>query len=157
MLRDIIKEKMIQAMKDKEVDKKVILSCLLSALQLAEKTKREELTEDESIKVVQKELKQAKETLDTANGREDIIKKAEFKINVLKEFAPKEMTKEEVLQFIVDIVDKINESGLNIVIPTIKDKGIIMKSIMQNMKNKEVKADGFVVGEVLNKFLNGEI
>jgi uncharacterized protein YqeY len=152
MLKDIIKEKMIQAMKDKETDKKMVLSCLLSALQLAEKTKREDLTEDESIQVVQKELKQAKETLSTANGREDIIQKAEFTINILKEFAPREMSEKDVLRVIKQTIE-----DLNIQEATIQDKGKIMKAVMSNMKNRQVKANGSVVGDVLTKFLNGEV
>ena len=63
---DVVRAAMVEAMKAKDKERKDSLSMLLSALKNAEIDKRSPLTEDEENAVVKKELKQTKETMDTA-------------------------------------------------------------------------------------------
>ena len=63
---ELVRAAMVEAMKAKDKDRKDSLSMLLSALKNAEIDKRSPLTEDEANAVIKKELKQTKETMDTA-------------------------------------------------------------------------------------------
>lgn len=146
MIKDIIKEQMITAMKSGDKKRKLVLSMIFSALQTNEKNEeKRRLTEDA---VISKELKQAKETLTTANGREDIVAEAEYNISVIEEFAPKQMDDAQVLEFIQKTALKLGLEN-----PTITDKGTLMKAIMIALKDEPVKADGNLVGSILTEFL----
>ena len=132
----------MEAMKAKDKDRKDSLSMLLSALKNAEIDKRSPLTEDEANAVIKKELKQTKETMDTAPAdRTDIIEEARKRMEVYQEFAPADLTVDQITEIINGVLKE-----LEIEAPTAKDKGRIMKVLMPLVKGK---ADGKVVNEVL--------
>ncbi len=139
---DQVRAAMVEAMKAKDKDRKDSLSMLLSALKNAEIDKRAPLTEDEANAVVKKELKQTKETMDTAPAdRIDIIEEAKKRMAVYQEFAPADLTPEQITEVIKGVF-----AELEIETPTAKDKGRIMKVLMPLVKGK---ADGKVVNEIL--------
>lgn len=70
---DAVRQAMVEAMKNKDKERKETLSMLLAALKNKEIDKREPLTEAEENEVVKKEMKQTKETMELAPAdREDI-------------------------------------------------------------------------------------
>lgn len=139
---DVVRAAMVEAMKAKDKERKDSLSMLLSALKNAEIDKRSPLTEDEENAVVKKELKQTKETMDTAPAdRTDIIEEARKRMAVYQEFAPADMTEDQIKETIQGV---LAELGIETASP--KDKGRIMKVLMPLVKGK---ADGKVVNEVL--------
>ena len=133
---ELVRQEMFAAMKNKEAERKNALSLLLSALKAKEKDKLAPLTEDEENSIILKEIKQTKETLESAAGREAIIKDCEFKISVYNEFAPKRMDESEIKATIEN--------------PTAKEKGIIMKNLMPLVSGK---ADGGLVNQLLGQYL----
>jgi len=139
---ELVRAAMVEAMKAKDKDRKDSLSMLLSALKNAEIDKRSPLTEDEANAVIKKELKQTKETMDTAPAdRTDIIEEARKRMEVYQEFAPADLTVDQITEIINEVLKE-----LEIEAPTAKDKGRIMKVLMPLVKGK---ADGKVVNEVL--------
>lgn len=139
---ELVRAAMVEAMKAKDKDRKNSLSMLLSALKNAEIDKRSPLTEDEANAVIKKELKQTKETMDTAPAdRIDIIEEARKRMEVYQEFAPADLTVDQITEIINGVLKE-----LEIEAPTAKDKGRIMKVLMPLVKGK---ADGKVVNEVL--------
>ena len=139
---DTVRAAMVAAMKAQDKPRKNALSMLLSALKNAEIDKREPLTEDEANVVVKKEIKQTQETYDTAPAdRQDIRDEAAVRLAVYKEFAPADMSAEQIREVIAQVL-----AELNIEAPTAKDKGAIMKVLMPRVKGK---ADGKVVNETL--------
>ena len=143
---DEVREKMVEAMKKGEKERKETLSMLLSALKNKAIDKREELTEIEENEVVKKEIKQTKETLEMSPAdREDIINMCKERIAVLIEFAPAEMSEEEIKTVVQGVLDKLGISK-----PEARDKGKIMKELMPLVKGK---ADGTLVNEVVGKML----
>ena len=139
---ELVRAAMVEAMKAKDKDRKDSLSMLLSALKNAEIDKRSPLTEDEANAVIKKELKQTKETMDTAPAdRTDIIEEARKRMEVYQEFAPADLTVDQITEIINGVLKE-----LEIEAPTAKDKGRIMKVLMPLVKGK---ADGKVVNEVL--------
>ena len=143
---DVVRAAMVEAMKAKDKERKDSLSMLLSALKNAEIDKRSPLTEEEENAVVKKELKQTKETLETAPAdRTDIIEEAKKRMAVSQEFAPADMTVDQIKETIQGV---LKELGIEAAAP--KDKGKIMKVLMPLVKGK---ADGKMVNEVLAEMM----
>ena len=133
---------MVAAMKAKDKVRKDSLSMLLSALKNAEIDKRSPLTEEEENAVVKKELRQSKETYDLApEDRQDIREEMAARIAVYKEFAPEDMSAEQIAQVIQEVL-----AELGIEKPVGADKGKIMKVLMPRVRGK---ADGKLVNETL--------
>ncbi|MEG0356589.1 MAG: GatB/YqeY domain-containing protein [Christensenellaceae bacterium] len=139
-----IQTEMIAALKNKDMARKETLSLLLSALKAKAKDKREDLTQEEENTIILKEIKQTEETLNTANGRQDIIEESTARIAILNEFAPKMMNEEEI-----NIIIKKVLSDLSLDAPTAKEKGMIMKNLMPLVKGK---ADGGLVNQILSGY-----
>lgn len=137
-----VRKDMVTAMKAGEKERKATLSALLTALKNKAIDKRADLTEEEEVQVILKEIKQTKETLDTTPAdRTDIIEECTKRLSVLEEYAPKMMDTEEIKSVIQEVL-----SGLGIDAPTAKDKGRIMKELMPKVKGK---ADGKLVSELV--------
>lgn len=139
---DAVRAAMMQAMKEKNKERKESLSMLLSALKNKAIDKRADLSEEEENAVVLKEIKQCQEAIDTAPaGRDDVIAENTARIAVYQEFAPRMMDREEIAA----VVDQVL-AELNLPAPTAKEKGLIMKNLMPRVKGK---ADSALVNQVL--------
>lgn len=141
---DEVRAAMVEAMKAKNKQRKDALSMLLSALKNFEIDKKDHtpITEDEANAVVKKEIKQTQETHDLAPAdREDIREEAAIRIAVYKEFAPEDMSEDQIKEVLRSVL-----AELGIDAPTAADKGKIMKVLMPKVKGK---ADGKLVNETL--------
>ena len=139
---DTVRAAMMQAMKDKDKERKDALSLLLSALKSKQIDKRADLTEEEENAVIFREIKQAQET--TPADRVQTIEEAKLRMKVYGEFVPKLMDEDEIRAIIKEVL-----AELQIDQPTVKDKGRIMKTLMPRVKGK---ADGGLVNQVLGSF-----
>lgn len=147
MLVTKIREEMNKALKDGNKPRKDTLSMLVSALDLAAKEKRSELTENEEFAVLQKEVKQTRETLDmTPSDRVEMIEKCKARIAVVEEFLPTQMGEVEIKEVIQSVMTDL---GLNSISKA--DKGKIMKVLMPKVKGK---ADGKLVNSVLESMFS---
>lgn len=143
---DEVRAEMVTAMKNKDKERKDSLSMLLSALKNKAIDKREDLTPDEENEVIKKEIRQTKETLETAPAdRTDIIEQCEKRLAVYKEFVPEDLSKDAIREIVRGVL-----SDLGIEAPTAKDKGKIMKELMPKVKGK---AEGSVVNKIVGEFL----
>lgn len=119
---------------------------LLSALKNAQIDKREApLTEDEENAIVKKEIKQVKETIDTAPAdRADIIEEAKKRLAVYQEFAPADMTEDQIRRrsqrFSQSLESKPDSKGQR------KDHEVLNAAC-------KGKADGKIVNEILAGFM----
>lgn len=144
---ELVRKEMMEALKAKDQERKDALSMLLAALKSKEKDKREPLTEDEENMIILKEIKQTKETYESAPAdRTDIKSQCEFRIKVMEAFAPKSLSEEEIADIIKSVI-----SELGIDSPSMKDKGIIMKNLMPKVSGK---ADGGVVNKIVSSILS---
>ena len=142
---DTVRMAMMQAMKDKNKERKDALSLLLAALKNKAIDKRADLTEEEENAVIFREIKQAQETIETTPAdRVEIIEEAKLRMNVYSEFAPKLMDEAEIREVIAQVL-----AELEIAQPTAKDKGKIMKALMPRVKGK---ADGGLVNKILGSY-----
>lgn len=143
---DEIRAQMVQAMKDKDKDRKETLSMLLSALKNKAIDKRADLTPEEENDVIKKEIRQTKETRECAPAdRTDIIEQCDIRLAVLEEFAPEEMSEDAIRSTIAQVLSKLALEN-----PTAKDKGKVMKELMPLVKGK---ADGSLVNRIVGEIL----
>ena len=143
---DEVRKAMVDAMKAKDKDTKDTLSLLLAAVKNKAIDKRADLTEEEEVQVILKEIKQTKESLEmTPSDRTDMIEECKRRLAVLETFAPKMMDADEIKAVVESVL-----SELGITAPTAKDKGRIMKELMPNVKGK---ADGKLVNEIVGSYM----
>ncbi len=131
---------MIAAMKAKDKPRKDAISALVSAVKKAgiDAGCREDIPTSMVDQVILKELKSVKEQIDTCpDSRADLKEEYQFRYDVMQEFAPQQMSAEEVKAV---LQEKFAE-----VLAT-KNKGMIMKSVMAELKGK---ADGKVINQVV--------
>ena len=141
-----VRAQMVAAMKNKDKERKETLSMLLAALKNKAIDKRADLTKAEENEVIKKEIKQTQETMDLAPAdREDIKEECAQRLAVLKEFAPEEMSEEQIRAEINEVL-----KNLGITEPTGKDKGKIMKELMPRVKGR---ADGALVNRLVGELL----
>ena len=137
-----LQKAMIAAMKNHEAQRKEVISLLVSNVKklAIDAGTRDDIPEEMLDSAILKELKTTKEQIDTCPAsREDLLEQYRFKLSVVEEFAPKMLSAEEV--------EAILTSKFADVIAT-KNKGQIMKAVMQELKGK---ADGKVINEVVSK------
>ena len=143
---DVVRKAMMAALKAGDKPRKEALSLLLSALKAKNIDTRADLTEDEENAVVYKEIKEAKETLDTTPAdRADIIDECKLRIAVWSEFAPARMDEDAIRAVIRETLVELGVDA-----PTARDKGKLMKSLMPKLNGKaEGRLVNQLVGEVL--------
>ena len=142
-----VRADMVKAMKAGDKETKETLSMLLAALKNKAIDKRSDLTPEEETRVILKEIKQTKETLDmTPADRTEIMEECSKRLAVLEQYAPKMMDEAEIREVVSSV---LAEMGLDA--PTAKDKGKIMKNLMPKVKGK---ADGKLVNDIVSTFMN---
>ena len=145
-MTDAVRAAMVAAMKAGEKESKEALSMLLAALKLKEIDKREPLTAEEETAVVIREIKQTQETMDTAPAdRTELIEKCKARITVYLDFAPKQLSTDEVKEIIAAVMLELGLEN-----PTPADKGTIMQKLMPLTKGK---ADGKLVNQLVVELL----
>ena len=124
------------------------LRAIKSALLLAktEKGATQELTADAEIKVLQKLVKQRKESADIykTQNRPDLYQIEADEMEVIEKYLPKQMSREELDVYIKGLIVKLNVSS-------VKEMGKIMGLANQELSGK---ADGKAISETIKKLLN---
>lgn len=134
-----------QSMKDKDTIAKSAITLVRAAILQVEKDERRELSEDDIVGIISKQVKQRKDALidfQKAN-RQDLIDQTEREIEVLTEYLPQQLSEEELK---VIVLDAINEVGAT----SMKDMGKIMGIVMPKIKGR---ADGGMVNKIVKENL----
>ncbi len=121
---DKIKKDLMTAMKEQDKFKLSVLRMLKSALQAEEISKKSELTDDEVLNIIKKQVKVRNASLEEYKeyGRYDLANDLAQEIEILKSYLPEELSNEELI--------KIIDEQFNIINPTsIKDMGKVIKAI----------------------------
>lgn len=130
-LLEKLKSDLIVAMKEKNKEKLNTLRAVKGAMQLEIINNKKQENDDLLLDVVNKQIKMRNDSISEFEkaGRCDLVDSYQKEVDILKEYMPKELTKEE-LEEIID--NAIKETGAS----TVKDLGIIMRMITPIVKNK---------------------
>lgn len=147
MVSTTIDQKIKEAMLAKDQAKLRGLRAIKAAILLAktEKGHAEELTEDGELKILQKLVKQRKEsaTIYKEQGREDLYTVEQEEIDVISQFLPKQLDRAEIEEIVAKI---IAESGAT----SVKEMGKVMGLANAALAGK---ADGKLIGEIVKSKL----
>jgi len=111
MLKNQLKNDLLSALKEKNEKKVSILRFVLSRIQKEEIDKQKELTDEETLLILQKikqELEEAKESAQKAK-REDLETKANEELNIILPYLPKPLSDDELKQEIQKIIEENND------------------------------------------------
>ncbi len=135
-----LQKDMVVAMKAKDRGRKDSISAMISAIKKVaiDEGLRDDIGEELVDRVILKELKTAKEQIDCCPAeRTDLLAEYQLRYDVIQEYAPKMLSEEEVIKI---ISEKFSD-----IIAT-KNKGLIMKAIMPELKGK---ADSKVINQIV--------
>ena len=137
-----LQKDMVAAMKARDKVRKDAISVLVSAAKKVaiDEGCRDAISEEIVDRVILKEIKSVKEQLDSCPAsRTDLLEEYQARYDVFQEYAPKMMSAEEVESFIRERFAELVEG---------KNKGMIMKNVMPELKGK---AEGAVINQVVAK------
>jgi uncharacterized protein YqeY len=146
-LQKEVMEKMKEAMKSKDTTALEALRALKSAFLLANTSgSGVELTESDEIKIVQKLVKQRKDSaaIFKEQGREDLVEPELAQSAVLEKFLPAQMSEEEITAVIEKIIADTGASGM-------KDMGKVMGIASKQLAGK---ADGKTISGIVKSSLS---
>ncbi len=137
-----LQDDMIAAMKARDKVRKDPISALVSAAKKVaiDEGCRDDIKEELVDRVILKEIKSVKEQLETCpEARTDLRAEYQARYDIFMEYAPQMMSAEEVEKFITEKFAEVVAS---------KNKGVIMKNVMPELKGK---AEGSVINQVVAK------
>ena len=147
-LKQTLTEDMKAAMKARESGKKrlSVIRMVLSSLKNAEIDKKAELSEDEVIEVLSREVKKRKDAREEYEraGRQDIADGLRDEINILMNYLPEQMSEDEIRRLVKEVIDEVKPSGP-------RDMGKVMGKLMPVVKGK---ADGKLVNLIVKEMLD---
>ena len=140
--------KLKEAMKSKDTVALESLRAIKSAILLAqtETGAKEELTEDQELKLVQRLVKQRKDSavLFSEQGREDLAEPELAQAAVVSQFLPEQMSEEAVKEVISGIISQTGAAGM-------KDMGKVMGMASGKLAGK---ADGKTISVIVKALLS---
>lgn len=136
-LAEKINEDVKTAMKNQDKEKLNVIRMVKSAIQLAKIEAKHDLSDDEVVDVISKQIKMRKDSIIEFKkaSRDDLAENYQKEIEILQEYMPEPLSLEEVEKIISEAFEKIK--------PTLpKQMGLIMKEVTPKVKGK------FDMGEV---------
>lgn len=145
-LQQEVMAKMKEAMKAKDTVALTALRALKSAFMLANtEAGSGELTQADELKIVQKQVKQRKDsaTVFTEQGREDLAAPELAEAAVLEQFLPKALSEEEIAKVVDEVIAKTGAEGM-------KDMGKVMGVVSKQLAGQ---ADGKTISTIVKNKL----
>lgn len=130
-LSEKINNDLKEAMKSKDSFRLGVIRMVKGAMQLEKPNPREDLTDDEVIKVISKQIKMRKDAIKEfeSAGREELILQNQKEIEILNTYMPPQLSEEELDKIIDEVFAKVNPTSS-------KDMGMVMKTISPLIKGK---------------------
>lgn len=144
-----LKEKLLEdlkvSMKNKDLIRKNTITMIRAAIKQVEVDERAEIDDERILEIISKQLKEKKNAIEEfkRGNRQDLVEQTEEEIKILIEYLPKQLTEEEIKEI---VVETLNEIGAK----SIKDIGLVMKSVMPKVKGR---ADGSTVNKIVRQLL----
>ncbi len=149
MILDTLNASLKEAMVERDKFKTSVLRMLIAAVhnkEIEKKGKGQQLTDDDVLDVLRKEVKKRKEAsiMYQAAERQESADAEETELQFIETFLPAQMPSDEIEKIVVEALKEFSS-------PTQKDFGAIMKKVMAKVAGQ---ADGSVVSEVIKKHLS---
>lgn len=147
MLKETLTNDMKDAMRQKDKEKLATIRMILSAIKNAEIQQKKEFEEDEEVHpLIQKEIKQTKDSQDAYKsqpGYDEKVAELQRRMDTLMGYLPEQLTEDELKEIIATLMTELNIQGK-------QDKGKLMGALMPKVKGK---AEGALVNKVVTEAL----
>jgi uncharacterized protein len=143
MLKEQMQKEIVVALKAGNKLEVSVLRFLVSEIKYAEINKQKDLTDEEVISVLQKELKKRKDAIEmfAKNGRKDVVESEEKQLAIVARYLPKELTQVELEKIVDEAIAKIGPNPV---------MGKVMGIVIGQVKGR---ADGKVISELVKQKL----
>jgi uncharacterized protein YqeY len=144
-LKKQLLEDMKVAMREKDSIKKDTIQMARSAVLQVEKDNKVNLNDDGIVEIIAKEIKKRRDTLPAfeKSGRQDLIDKLKYEIDILMKYLPEQLTEEELEVVIKEVIkETAAESAADI--------GKVMQKVMPRIRGR---ADGKAVNQIVKRLL----
>jgi hypothetical protein len=139
-----------QAMKNKEKDRMEALRSIKTALIIArsEKGANQQVSEENEIKILQKLLKQRKESAEVYDkqGRTELAEQERKEASYIQKYLPEQISDEELTNIIKGIIEEVGAESM-------KDMGKVMGVATRQLAGK---AEGKAISDKVKSLLSGE-
>lgn len=144
-LKEQINNDIKTAMKEKDNAKRDALRLLSSAFKQIEVDERKELSDDDVIKIIQKQVKQRNEAMSQYRdaGREDLYEKEASEAAIFETYLPKQLSDDELESAIRSIIAEVGAASM-------KEIGKVMGAASKTLG---AQADGKRINECAKKIL----
>lgn len=146
-LQERLTADMKEAMRSREKDRLTTIRMVKSSLQNeAIKLGKQELTDEEELTILSREMKQRNDSLREFESadRHDLVEKIQAEIIVLEAYMPKQLSQEEVKEIVDAAIAQTGASAPS-------DMGKVMGVVMPQLKGK---ADGALINRLVKQQLN---
>lgn len=145
-MNEQIKNDLVNAMKSQDKFKTSVLRMLKSAIQAEAINKKHELSDDEVIAVIKKQVKVRTSSLEEYEkyNRADMVKDLTEEINILSTYLPEELNEDELNKIIDETISEVNATN-------IKQMGLVIKTVSSKVGNR---ADMSMVSKIVKEKLN---
>lgn len=146
-LKDRIMADMKEAMRKGDTFRRDTLRVVRSSIRYAEIEATGELDDEGVLRVLQKEAKMHRESIEEfgKGGRDDLVEQEKAALAIIEEYLPSMMSREEIQAEARKVVEEVGASGPG-------DLGNVMRPLMGRLKGR---ADGKLVNEVVRELLAG--
>ncbi|MGB8953902.1 MAG: GatB/YqeY domain-containing protein [Tumebacillaceae bacterium] len=144
-LTERLNNDMKQAMKDKDKVRLSVIRMVRTAIKNAEIDQQRTLSDDEVIAVLNREMKQRRDSLQAfeSAGRQDLVEEVKQEIQVLIDYLPAQMSEDEVRAVVREVIAEVGAAGKS-------DMGKVMSALMPKVKGR---ADGKLVNQIVGQEL----
>jgi uncharacterized protein YqeY len=131
MLRDRVSDDMKAALKAKETQRLSAVRLLLAAIKQREVDERKELADAEVVSVIEKMLKQRRDSIEQYRnaGRQDLVDVEEFEVRILTGYLPQQASEAEIAREIDAAIGATGASGM-------ADMGKVMGQLKARLAGK---------------------
>ncbi len=145
-IKEQIAKELKEAMKAKDTKKRDALRLLNSAFKQIEVDERKELSDEDVIKIIQKQVKQRKDSIAQYEeaGREDLAAKEREEIAYYEHYLPKQLSDEELEEKLKEIIAQVGAESM-------KDIGKVMGAATKALSGQ---ADGKRINQTAKKLLS---
>jgi uncharacterized protein YqeY len=145
-LVDQLTEDMKTAMKAKDKETLSVVRMVKSSLSNEQIKLGHDLTADEELAVLSREMKQRVEELESYKdaGRDDLVSDIQGQIDVLKKYMPEQLSEDEVVAIVKETIASVGATSK-------ADLGKVMGALMPKVKGK---ADGKLVNTTVQSLLS---
>ena len=145
-LKERLADDLKSAMKNRDVVRKNTVQMVRAGVLQFEKDNKVALDDNGVLEVISKQLKQRRDSLPDyeKSGRDDLIAELKAEMDVLMEYLPKQLSREELEVIVKDVIAETAASSM-------KDMGKVMSAV----KEKTVgRADGRMINEIAKSLLS---